>query len=64
MVMDDFMITSHVLMEEDLFTLKNWPLEAQNLPQIVQQITHYAKTSPLEGMTSSLRACFFCKSKL
>jgi hypothetical protein len=36
MVMDDLMMTWHVLMEEDLCTLNNWPLEAQR----VRVLTH------------------------
>jgi hypothetical protein len=64
MVMDDLMMIWHVLMEEDPCTLKNWPLEAQRLPQIAQRLAHYAKRSPLEGMASSFRACFFCKINL
>jgi hypothetical protein len=64
MVMDDLMMTCHALMEKDPCTLKNSPLEAQRLPQIAQRLAHYAKMSPLEGMTSSFRDCFFCKIKL
>jgi hypothetical protein len=30
--MDDFMMTWHVLMEEDPCNLNTWPLEAQHLP--------------------------------
>jgi hypothetical protein len=33
--------------------MKIWPLEAQRLPQEPQRLAHYAKTSPLRGMTSS-----------
>ena len=64
MVLDDLMMTWHVLMEEDPCTLKNWPLEAQHLPQIAQRFAHYAKMSPLGGMVSSIRAYSFFKLKL
>jgi hypothetical protein len=34
---------------------KIWHLEAQCLPKEPQRLAHYAKTSPLRGMTSSFR---------
>jgi len=64
MVMGDLMMTWHVLMEEGPCTLKIWPLQAQRLPQQAQQLAIYTKMSPLEGMTSSFRACLFCKVEL
>jgi hypothetical protein len=64
MVIGDLMMTCHVVMEEDPCTMEIRPLEAQRLPQLAQRIAHYAKTSPLGGMTSSFRAYLFCKFKL
>jgi hypothetical protein len=37
--------------EGRLLHMKIWPLEAQHLPQEPQRISHYAKMSPLKGMT-------------
>jgi hypothetical protein len=35
-----------------------FPLEAQRIPQELQRLSHYAKTSPLRGMMSSFRDLF------
>jgi hypothetical protein len=39
--------------------MKIWPLESQYIPQEPQHVAHFAKMSPLRGITSSFRVLLY-----